>query len=188
MRVDHGIIMARGDSKRMGSPKGAVLFNGKPLLEHSCKPFGQNGIKFTVVTTPELLACYEKLIGECSWLLYRAGEGTARTCKYAFDDLRYRATHLWLMPIDLPSVKKETVVKIKEASLANNDSVIIPTYNELRGHPVVVPITSFEKIDEQLWQLEMRDVINSLSCEIKYLQVDDHGIVNDCDTQSDLEK
>ncbi len=188
MRVDYGIIMARGDSARMGSPKGACLFQGKSLLELSCSIFDNLDIPVVIVTTPSLLKTYKNLVNNCNWLLFPEGEGTARTCKYAYNDLSEQVTHFWLMPVDLPSVKIETVKIIQQESINNQDSIIVPFYEEQRGHPVVMPVQSFKDIDEKLWQLEMRDVIKSSTYRIVNLQVDDCGIIEDCDVQSDLEK
>jgi len=188
MRVDYGIIMARGDSARMGSPKGACLIQGKSLLELSCSVFDELDIPVVIVTTPSLLKTYKNLVNNCNWLLFPEGHGTARTCKYAYNDLSEQATHFWLMPLDLPSVKTETATIIQQESINNPDSIIVPFYKGQRGHPVVMPVESFKDVDEELWQLEMRDVIESLTCSIINLQVDDCGIIEDCDTQSDLEK
>jgi len=188
MRVDYGIIMARGDSARMGSPKGACLFQGKSLLELSCSIFDNLDIPVVIVTTPSLLKTYKNLVNNCNWLLFPEGEGTARTCKYAYNDLSEQVTHFWLMPVDLPSVKIETVKIIQQESINNQDSIIVPFYEEQRGHPVVMPVQSFKDIDEKLWQLEMRDVIKSSTYRIVNLQVDDCGIIEDCDVPSDLAK
>lgn len=172
----------------MGSPKGACLFQGKSLLELSCSVFDKLDIPEVVVTTPSLLKTYKDLVHKCDWLLFPDGQGTARTCKYAYNNLSEQATHFWLMPLDLPSVKIETAKLIQQESINNPGSIIVPFYKEQRGHPVVMPVESFKDIDEKLWQLEMRDVIRSSTCRIINLQVDDCGIIEDCDVRSDLER
>jgi CTP:molybdopterin cytidylyltransferase MocA len=192
-RRDHAVILARGASRRMGSPKGLCRLAGSPrnLLETVLDLYAAFGLPTAVVTTPALATLYRdacRLPGPVCWIEYPAGGGTAATCLAAAAGLASDHTHLWLHPVDLPAVQPATLDSLRRVSSASPDAVVIPRHDDRRGHPVLVPMAPWRGLAPDDHPGEMRELIAASGCEIVWLDVQDAGVVSDVDEPGDLRR
>ena len=86
---------------------------------------------------------------------------------------------------DHPLVSAKTLKSIVQCHLEIPDKIIIPQYKGKRGHPSLFPKPV---IDEIFVGLTLRDIIKRDSSRIKFLDVDDEGVILDMDTKEDYEK
>jgi CTP:molybdopterin cytidylyltransferase MocA len=84
----------------------------------------------------------------------------------------------------IPCISK-TLKSIVQCHFETPDKIIVPLYKGKRGHPSLFPkpVT-----DEVFNGLNLRDIINRDSSRIRFLNVDDEGVVLDMDTKEDYEK
>ncbi len=196
VRHDTALIMARGQSRRMGCPKGMcrLVAGGPTLLESIVDLYLDCGMTVVVLTLPELAAVYEACLSEqpqVRCLTHQGGDDTARTVMAAwragFPGLE-RPTHLWLHPVDLPLVRSSTLRQLAVVSMANPQYVLRPCVADQPGHPVIVPadllgwaVARFATFSA----LAMRDVIDIWQHEKAGghmdVPVDDKGCVEDID-------
>ena len=60
--------------------------------------------------------------------------------------------------------------------------IIIPTYKERKGHPVIFPsMIIYDLFNENT----LRDVIKKYSAKVHYINVNDKGVLVDIDTKED---
>jgi len=86
---------------------------------------------------------------------------------------------------DHPLVSVETLRSFVQCHVESPDRIIIPLYKGRRGHPTLFPKPV---IDEVFDGLNLRDIINRDSSRIRFLNVDDEGVVLDIDTKEDYER
>ena len=191
-RRDWAVILARGDSRRMGRPKGLCRLPDDPVpfLVRVARLHAERGVPVIVVTQPGLEAVYregapEALVAE--WLLHPRGPGTAATVLAAAAALDERASHLWLHPVDLPLVRPETLDRLAARSRTAPGTVWIPRHGARRGHPVLMPLAPWRGLDPDGHTGPMRDLLADGAAPQGFLDVPDPGICHDFDVPGDLD-
>ena len=69
--------------------------------------------------------------------------------------------------------------------LETPDKIIIPLYKGKRGHPTLFPRNVIEEIFEGGI---LRDIIDKNRSRLKFLNVQDEGVILDMDTKEDYDK
>jgi len=86
---------------------------------------------------------------------------------------------------DMPYIRQETITAVAE-KLATGSSIVIPTYQGQRGHPVGFSA----KLTKELMQLKgdegARSIIKKHGNQITLLSCEDAGILRDIDMPEDL--
>ena len=87
----------------------------------------------------------------------------------------------------MPYIQPETISAVANA-LHSGASIVVPTYQQQRGHPVAFAV----KYKEELFNLRgdegARAIIKRYQTEVELLERDDPGILADIDTLDDLQK
>lgn len=163
-RSDWAVILARGDSRRMGRPKGAVRLpdDPRPLLARVAALYEGGGWPLAVVTTPALADVYRALwpgAAAARWIIGPRGEGTAASVASALVVLGDQASHLWLHPVDLPHVWPQTLALLAALSARLPEAALTPHWRGRPGHPVVVPTAPLRDLAAQPLGGAFRDVL-----------------------------
>jgi CTP:molybdopterin cytidylyltransferase MocA len=198
-RSDWAVILARGLSTRMGLAKGLCRLPGdtETFLQRITALYCRRGFAVACVTTDRTAAEYRKALPDLKldrWILRTGGGGTAGSVMAALADLADRASHLWLHPVDLPSVRRETVATIADRSLADDGKVIVPRHENVPGHPVVMPTGPFVFLvgwpvpsgQMRPWLLELTEAGEKQVAPLVDLPVTDPGVVTDYDDEGSL--
>jgi CTP:molybdopterin cytidylyltransferase MocA len=199
-RKDWAIVLARGDSLRMGKPKGLCALPDDRLnfLQRVIALYQQVGFPVAVVTTPELESEYSGALADLlpdRWIVTDPGLGTARSVAVALEALADQATHLWLHPVDLPSVNVYTISELLVHSREIGGAVFVPEYGGQPGHPVVLPVAPFADLAGYQVPGSMREVILKRCAEnvaesvpLFPVPLTDDGVVCDYDDPSSLDE
>jgi CTP:molybdopterin cytidylyltransferase MocA len=141
------VILARGDSSRMGGPKGLcrTTDDDRPLIRRVHDLYRRQGCPVAVVTRSDLRQVYAWALAgrQVRWIIGRRGGDTAASVGAALLALKGAAEHLWLHPVDLPAVDPRTLVRLHAESRSDPRAVVIPEHGGRPGHPVVLPVTAF---------------------------------------------
>ncbi len=87
-----------------------------------------------------------------------------------------------VFPSDHPLVLPQTIRVIISEHRASPDSIIIPTFDNGRGHPSLFPRSI---IDEIFAGITLRDIVRKDPARVKIVPVRDKGVVFDMDTPED---
>lgn len=172
------IILAAGESRRMGTPKAFLPFrNGTFLsgiaatLGRRCAPviavFGFDAQRL-IASAPATVAGVENP----AWALgmLTSLQAGLRAVPAACDTVLFTL-------VDHPAVQTETI----DALLASAAPIAIPRFDNRRGHPVLIRRRVMEEFLAEPPQSKVRDVIDRHTAEIEYIEVDDPGISDDID-------
>lgn len=203
-RSDRAVILARGESRRMGCPKGLAKLPGNDscFLQMLLRSYRTVGLPVLVVTGPDGRDEYERIVRdepEADLLAADHSGDTARSVALAWRHLGHEATHLWAHPVDLPEVDPATLRTLQENSRTEPERVIRPVWRRQPGHPVVLPGRALTALDARLPQGglarapgKMNDALAMLEAAgqpgIRVIEVEDPGVARDYDSPEDLEE
>lgn len=190
------IILAAGESKRMGQPKMTLKWGDTTVLGHVISVFAHAGIEDILVVTGSAREEIEKVVieGKKNYPVRSVfNENFAQREMLSSIQCGLRA----LTPLpsqweggtaaliglgDQPQVRERSVRMVCETFRQTGSPIVVPSYQMRRGHPWLVDKKLWEEILEMNAPQTPRDFLNGYSSEIRYVEVDDAGILADLDT------
>ena len=188
-----GLILAAGLSSRMGDFKPLMPFKGKALIESTIDSMLAAGVKQIVI----VLGYRGNDIESILRLHYGKEIIYTRNPHYETTDMltsiKYglrampRCKAFFLLPGDMPVVKKSTFLKLLKARPAGRPSVLFPTLGEYRKHPPLIDYRFRDIILEFEGEGGLRQIWKQQEASIIQVPVDDDGVWVDLDTREDYE-
>ncbi len=195
MRV-HGLVLAAGQSKRMGDFKPLMDFNGQTIIETVVTKLLLSGVdEVTIVLGhrgSDIQKCLEKRFTHClEKLIFAYNEAYASTEMLDSIKIGLRAMspceRFFLVPGDMPAISVSTYRRLRFEGLGLPAKVVFPTIEGRRKHPPFISwscredILAFEGAGlRALWQ--------EYEGHIDEVVLDDLGCTIDLDYQSDYRR
>jgi molybdenum cofactor cytidylyltransferase len=184
-----GIILAAGESRRMGYPKPLLKIGDRTFIEHIA------GTMLAVV--PRLVIVlgahrdrvraaipHDTRIEIVENPNYARGQ--LSSLKVGLDAIQPHAAGALVHLGDHPMVRVETFRAIVDSYDETGKPIVIARHNGHRGHPVIFDRELFGELQSCPEEEGARYVVNSDPSRITYVDSDDPGINLDLDTPSDL--
>jgi len=186
------IILAAGESKRMGQPKMLLPWSNRTVITHVLSVFQNAGLDDILVITGGMRKQVEGLISDLN-------VRTVHNADYAKADMLssiqcgIRAltpqTQAILIGLgDQPQVQEGTVQRVCEEFIETKSNIVVPSYHMHRGHPWLVARPLWDGLLGMKSPRTPRDFLNANRSEIRYVNVDDPNILADLDTPEDYHK
>ena len=179
------VVLAAGESRRMGQPKMLLPFMGKTMIEHVIENIRKAGLSnITVVIGAEkekLTVLLEKLsVNFCINNEYRQGMLSSVIC--GIRHLPENVSAMLIFPGDQPLISPETIANILKRSQSSDKGIIIPVYKKKRGHPVLIDSKYKSAILKLNPEKGLRSLAESYPEDVGEIETDDPGILKDFDT------
>jgi molybdenum cofactor cytidylyltransferase len=201
------IILAAGDSTRMGRPK-ALLPDpeGRPFVARLVRTFAAAGVHDIVVVTgslhaaiadalatdrppimPSLVNNPQPALGQVSslWMGLDAAEKLAAPKPHSGEGGGIDGALVTL--VDIPLVLASTVRRVIEAWTQNRAPIVRPVVGDRHGHPVLFDRSIFDALRHAPLTEGARAVVHANADRIVDVQVDDEGCLLDVDTPADYD-
>ena len=186
-----GIILAAGQSKRMGQIKQLLPFRGKPLISHiACIALASQLDEVIVVLG---YGAYEIRMtvdfGDAQVIMnddYRLGQSTSLRAGISAISNRSEAA-LFILG-DQPLVNTGVINRLIEEFKRNRVGFLVPTFQGKRGNPVLVGRSCFSLLESLTGDQGARALFEEYEDQLKECDVRDRGIHVDIDTLDDYEK
>ena len=148
--MDAGVILAAGDSTRMGFPKQLAEIKDKPLLELVIEKVSSNFELSTVVLGYENELIQEKINFYNSNILINENweEGivsSIRTALFFYQEQKQIENLIFFLG-DQPEVKDDVIFKLLNNE-SNNSKILIPQYRYKLGFPILIPRQFWSKFE-----------------------------------------
>ena len=172
------IILAAGESKRMGRPKATLPFRGGTFLSVLSKTFA--GVCSPVVAVfgfdgDAMASNAPAGVTPVVNHNYKLGMLTSLQC--GLRALGAIQTPVLFTLVDHPAVRPDTL-----SLLAGTDApIVIPKFAGKRGHPVRLAAEMARQFLDEPVSGKVRDLIDRNAASIRYLDVDDAAINDDVD-------
>jgi molybdenum cofactor cytidylyltransferase len=180
-----GLILAAGESSRMGTPKATLAYRGRTFLELIVQTLREGGLERVVVVLGHQAEDIQRQVKiETAQVVinpdYRSGQTSSLQAGFRAlmaDDLEA----VLLCLVDHPAVCAETVRRIVATFRQSSAPVVIPTYHGRRGHPVLIGRQVFEELLGLAGDAGADSVVRRYRPATKFVEVEDEGIVMDVD-------
>lgn len=185
------IILAAGESKRMGQPKMLMPWGKSTVLQTVISTFQAAGIKDILVVTGGAHQQVETLIGKTVQTVYNENykDGEMLSSIQLGLSVKKREASAALICLgDQPQVEERSVRSICNAYLANKSQLVVPSYEMQRGHPWLVARPLWDELLEMKAPKTPRDFLKKHARMIHYVNVGTPSILTDLDTPEDYEK
>ena len=188
------IILAAGESSRMGSPK-ALLTDpaGNPFIVRVARTFAEAGIDHLIIVTGRH---HDAVAG-----VVRHHDGAVRIVRNEAPD-RGQLSSLWvgldaaqpldpaavlMTLVDVPFVTAATVRAVVEAWRRTGAPIVRPAIGERHGHPVLFDRAVLPELRRAPLEEGAKAVVHAHARDLVNVAVDDEGAVTDIDTPGDYD-
>jgi molybdenum cofactor cytidylyltransferase len=175
-----GLILAAGESRRMGFPKALLEFRGQTFLDRLIGAFAAHCSPVVAVLGAEAERIRAGLAAAARATIvlnpdYKLGQITSMQCGLRV--IPAEAGGVLFTLVDHPNARDSTIREL----LGHRAPVVIPRYQGRRGHPIWFSpalIPEFLSLDASQ---SARTVLERHAAEIRYVDLDDASILDDVD-------
>ncbi len=190
------IVLAAGQSKRMGQPKMLLPWGKTTVLGQVIETLKRTSIDQVIVVTGGYRSQVEEVAADFKVRTihndgYENGEmlSSLQCGLREIHESRGNESHLSDAVLiclgDQPRIQAEIVQLIVDHYVKTGADIIIPSHKNRRGHPWLVAKTHWEEILHLEAPQTPRDFLDRHSSSISYVNVDDASIISDIDTYED---
>ncbi len=185
------IILAAGESKRMGQPKLLLSWGETTVIGKVVDTFHAAGIQDVLVVTGGAGKQVEKAVANSARILFNsdyARGGMLSSLQAGLAAVKPEAEAVLIGLGDQPQVEAGSVRLVMDAYQRTGAAIVVPSYQMHRGHPWLVARIHWNAILQMHTPDSSRDFLNHHSREICYVDIDSPSILQDLDTPQDYLK
>lgn len=182
------VILSGGASRRMGSPKALLSYQGRPFLEHLLEVTNHPKIAVRRVVlgadaepiAKEIHLSADEIVINDEW-----EKGQLNSIHAALRSLPPQTDGIVLLLIDHPLISSALVGELIEAFYSSRKPIVLPVYEGRRGHPLIFSSSLYDDLLRAPLDTGARSVVWAHSEEIQIVQTNEEGCVlnlNDPDT------
>ena len=184
------ILLAAGQSKRMnGENKLAKEIQGVPLIKLSVKNILTSSIDELIIVLGYQKEIIEKLIdksGKIKFIFNKDFEsGMASSIKTGLNNLSEKTEAFFICLGDMPMVNNNIYNQLIKSK--DNKEIIVPTYKEQQGNPVLFNKSMKEKVMDISGDVGAKKILELNKDKILNLEIDDQNITKSFNTQDNFD-
>jgi len=182
------VILAAGESKRMGRPKMLLPFGENTIIETVVETVVSSSIENTlVVLGAEREKIEEKIsrfpIGTVFNARYR--EGMLSSVRCGLRALPAEARAMLVVLGDQPALSAGIIDQIAAAYMKTAKGIVVPRFGEERGHPIVIDLKYRDEIERLSPDTGLRGVVYAHDDDVLEIEVSSPAILHDIDDEDD---
>ncbi len=188
------LILAAGQSKRMGQPKMLLPWGKTSVLGQVIEVVRAAGVEDILVITGGARREVERIVKQHAVRTahnadYASGEmlSSLQTGLRALRENASAEAALICLG-DQPQVEERSVRAVVSRFVETGAGLIVPSYRMRRGHPWLAARPLWGEILQMQSLQSSRDFLNRHAVEIEYVMVDSPSILSDLDTPEDYLK
>jgi molybdenum cofactor cytidylyltransferase len=184
-----GIVLAAGQSTRMGQPKALLPCPpaGRPFVTQIIHVLREAGLGTIAVVGRVNDHDLRREVGAAAPTVSyvenaspELGQLSSVLAGIAFAEARGAAAVL-VLPVDMPLIRPETVRTALHTFGATDEPVLRATYQGRHGHPVIFRADVFPALRSADLAVGARAVLHQDPSRVRNLEVDDPGVLRDFD-------
>jgi molybdenum cofactor cytidylyltransferase len=179
-----GVILSGGASRRMGTPKALLAFEGETFLDRLIRVLGRvcDPIVVVVGQHAERIQAGIERAGEVRFAVNPDPErGMLSSLQCGLALAPADAAAAMFLPVDHPNIQAQTVECLAERFRRDRAPVTVPMYRGEHGHPVCIARAIMDDLLALPVEAKASDVIHRHVPDTLYVEVADSAVVTDID-------
>ncbi|MCI0442778.1 nucleotidyltransferase family protein [bacterium] len=187
--MTYGIILAAGESKRIGTPKALLKINAETFMERIASVLHNTGIQNIILVAGTHYEEIRKNVKSIT-IVFNAQHplGQFSSLQAGLRELPKQTEFVIVWPVDLPLIRKETIETLLAAAQSKKHPITVPVYQGRKGHPVVYSVETITKILSMEPTHTGKELFEHFEGRITFTDVEDPAVLIDVDTPEDYER
>ncbi|MDR3721340.1 MAG: nucleotidyltransferase family protein [Candidatus Acidoferrales bacterium] len=186
------IILAGGESRRMGIPKALLPYRGKTFVEHLLEVTRHPRVGVTrIVVGAHANEIREKLSGHAVEIVVNAdwAKGQLSSIQAAIRSLSEGGTEgMILCPVDHPIVSAALIAHLIEEFDSSAKAIVLPTFHGRRGHPLIFRASLYPELLQASPEVGARQVVWAHADDVLEVPTEEEGVVLNINDPASLER
>lgn len=185
------MILAAGESRRMGEPKLLLPFGEKTIIEAVIDNVVRSKVKnILVVLGADREKIKEKIqnypIKICVNSHFQ--EGMLSSVQRGFQTLPENTQAVLIILGDQPSIASSVIDKVIDAYRRTGRGIVLPVYKNDRGHPVLIDMKYQDEVQNLSLEIGLRGTVYNHPGDILEVEVEASTILRDIDDMDDYRR
>jgi molybdenum cofactor cytidylyltransferase len=185
------MILAAGESRRMGEAKLLLPFRGKTIIETIIESVIRSKVdKILVVLGSDKEKIEEKIKNFPLEFVFNPDyrSGMLSSIQRGFKALPEDAQAVLIILGDQPSVSSKVINKIIAAYKKTGKGIVLPVYKKERGHPVLIDTKYRQEVAKLSPKIGLRKLVYNRPDNILEVKVETSSVLRDIDDAEDYRK
>ncbi len=175
------VILSGGESRRMGSPKALLEYQGRPFLEHLLDVARHpqiSVIRVVLGANPDAIRARVRLEPATVVLNPSWEKGQLSSIQAALRSLPENSTDgILLCLVDHPLITAELVSELIGKFYASQKQIVLPTYRGQRGHPVIFSSKLYDELLAAPFETGARAIVWNHPEEVLEVPTAEEGVI-----------
>ncbi|MDQ1297343.1 MAG: molybdenum cofactor cytidylyltransferase [Bacteroidota bacterium] len=183
-----GIILAAGESKRMGTPKMLMPYKGMTIIENVVAAVTTSDVDRTIAVLGSGSGDIHKVIKHLSircCINENYKNGMLSSVKCGFNNLPEKFDAAIIFLGDQPMIEGSVINCLIDAYRKSGKGIVIPVSGNKRGHPLMIDSKYRNEIENLDEGEGLRALAQKYSDDVLEIEVNTSSILKDIDTMDD---
>jgi molybdenum cofactor cytidylyltransferase len=185
------MILAAGESKRMGEAKLLLPFGEKIMIETIVATVVSSKVEQTlVILGSDREKIEEKIKNYPVKIVYNRDfrSGMLSSVQCGFKSLPEKSRAVLVVLGDQPKISTTVINKLIDAYKSSGKGIVLPVYKKERGHPVLIDMKYGEEVENLSPEVGLRGTVYNHPEDILEVDVETLSIFQDIDYMEDYKK
>lgn len=189
------LVLAAGESRRMGAPKLLLPFGDKTIIEHIMDNIlDSKADKILVVLGSHREEIRSKIASRpvLTVVNTRYQEGMLSSIQAGFEALPRGTTAALVCLGDQPLIPSSVIDSLVKVYIHTKKGIVLPVYKKSRGHPILIDMKYSHDVKNLSPTVGLRALVHNHPQDVHEVEVDTPHILKDIDNpedyKSELEK
>jgi molybdenum cofactor cytidylyltransferase len=191
-RALSGVVLAAGESRRMGKPKQLLPFGGATILERVVDALLDAGVGEVIVVLGHLAEQVRVVLGDRPVKVvineaYREGMLSSVQCGVRAAGTVQDAVLFALG--DQPHIESQVVREVMGAYRSGEAGMVIPRYGGKKGHPIIINLQRYRAAILRLpAHVGLNALMQEYADDVRFIEVSTEDIIRDIDVPEDYSR
>jgi molybdenum cofactor cytidylyltransferase len=187
-----GVVLAAGESRRMGTPKQLLPFGDRTILERVVDTLITAGVGEVIVVLGHLAERVRGVLGDRPVrtvvnAAYRDGMLSSVQCGVQATHPEHDAVLVALG--DQPQIDSGVVREIIQAYRMGTAGIVIPRYGPKKGHPIIINLHKYREVILNLPEhIGLNALMQEHADDVRLIDIATEDIIRDIDLPEDYSR